>query len=193
VCATAPLDAELAQAIEQRFDTRVLEMFGSTETCVIAHRRTARESAWRLYADVDLQPQPDGTLVHAPYFTAPTPLQDIVEIVPERRFELRGRNADLLEIAGKRASLGDLNRKLLAIDGVIDGAIVQLDADAQGVRRLAALVVAPGIDCAHLREALRASIDPVFLPKTIRHVNVLPRNAAGKLPRAALLDALRGV
>ena len=60
---------------------------------------------------------------------------------------LRGRNADMLEIAGKRASLGDLTRKLLAVPGVEDGVVFQLDdADAMGVRRIAALAVAPGLD-----------------------------------------------
>ena len=34
---------ELAEQIEQQLDTTVLEMFGSTETCVIATRRTSSE------------------------------------------------------------------------------------------------------------------------------------------------------
>jgi acyl-coenzyme A synthetase/AMP-(fatty) acid ligase len=39
--------------------------------------------------------------------------------------------------------------------------------------------------------ALRQAIDPVFLPRPLRCVTRLPRNATGKLPRAALLDALK--
>ena len=50
-----------------------------------------------------------------------------------RGFVLRGRQADLLEIAGKRASLGDLTRKLLAIEG-IDGQTVELQA-TQAIRQ----------------------------------------------------------
>ncbi|MBS0556556.1 MAG: acyl-CoA synthetase [Proteobacteria bacterium] len=192
VSATAPLPAELARSVEARFATRVTELFGSTETCVIARRRAALDEPWQLYPGVSLQPQPDGTLVDAPYFSAPTPLQDIVELLPERRFRLCGRNGDLLEIAGKRASLADLNRRLLAIPGVEDGVVLQLDADGRGVRRLAALVVAPNLDATQIRDALRAGIDPVFLPRPLRIVASLPRNAAGKLPRAALLDALLG-
>ena len=38
--------AELAAAAEARFGCEVREVFGSTETCVIARRRTARETAW---------------------------------------------------------------------------------------------------------------------------------------------------
>jgi acyl-coenzyme A synthetase/AMP-(fatty) acid ligase len=37
---------------------------------------------------------------------------------------------------------------------------------------------------------LRATIDPIFLPRPLRRVSALPRNAAGKLPREALLAAI---
>ena len=192
VTATAPLSTELAAAVEARFATQVIELFGSTETCVIAQRRTALGEAWSLYDAVELHPQPDGTLASAAHFAEPTVLQDIVELLPGRRFNLCGRNSDLLEIAGKRASLADLTRRLLAIDGVLDGVVFQLDAesDCAGVRRIAALVVAPDLDEAQILDALRATIDPAFLPRPLRRVDALPRNATGKLPRAALLAAL---
>lgn len=194
VTATAPLSAELAATVEAQFSTRVIELFGSTETCVIAQRRAALDEPWSLYDGVELHPQPDGTLVTAAHFLEPTLLQDIVELLPDRRFHLRGRNSDLLEIAGKRASLADLTRRLLAIDGVVDGVVFQLDAetdsDERGVRRLAALVVAPNLGEAQILDALRASVDPAFLPRPLRLVDALPRNATGKLPRAALLAAL---
>lgn len=191
ISATAPLPVELAQAAEARCNAPVLEIFGSTETCVIAHRRTASESDWNLFLDVTLQPQPDGTQVDAPYFDAPVLLQDIVELLPEHRFALRGRNADLLEIAGKRASLGDLTRRLLAIPGVQDGIVFQADeTDSGGVRRIAALAVAPQLSDAQLLAALRRVVDPVFLPRPLRRVDALPRNETGKLPRAALLELL---
>lgn len=190
VCATAPLCRELATAAERRFRTGVIEVFGSTETCVIAYRRSAREANWQHYDGVSLRPQPDGTLVTADWFGAPAILQDIVELLPQRRFRLRGRNSDLLEIAGKRASLADLNRRLLAIDGVVDGVIFQRDGDHCGVQRLAALVVAPDLSETAILDALRTAADPAFLPRPLRKVDRLPRNETGKLPRAALLAAL---
>jgi acyl-coenzyme A synthetase/AMP-(fatty) acid ligase len=65
VSATAPLPAELAQAIKRRFGAVLLEFFGSTETCVIASRRTATEDAWRPYPGVTLQPVGEGTRVES--------------------------------------------------------------------------------------------------------------------------------
>ena len=191
VTATAPLETALAAEAEREHGAPVVEVFGSTETCVIAHRRTVRDEAWHLYPGIDLHPQPDGTLVHAAHFAAPTLLQDIVEVLPAHQFVLRGRNSDLLEIAGKRASLGDLNRRLLAIAGVEDGVVFALDTESGSVCRLAALVVAPTLCETEILAALRSAVDPVFLPRPLRMVSGLPRNATGKLPREALLQTLR--
>ena len=192
VSATAPLPQALAAAAEEKFGCEVREVFGSTETCVIATRRTACEEAWRLQPGVRLSPQPDGTLVQAAHLDAPVPLADLVELIGDESFHLRGRNADLLEIAGKRASLGDLTRKLLAIPGVDDGVVFQLaEGDAAGVRRIAALAVAPGLDEAQILGQLQRGLDPVFLPRPLVRVDALPRNETGKLPRDALQALLR--
>jgi acyl-coenzyme A synthetase/AMP-(fatty) acid ligase len=191
VSATAPLSQELAAAAETRFGCEVRELFGSTETCVIARRRTAHETAWTPLPGVQLHPRPDGTVVHADHLPAPVALADLVELEPDGCFHLRGRQADLLEIAGKRASLGDLTRRLLAIPGVEDGVVLQLDTcDVRGVARVAALVVAPTLQESAILAALRESIDPVFLPRPLKRVDALPRSETGKLPRAALLKLL---
>ncbi len=193
VSATAPLSAELAAQAEARFGCEVREVFGSTETCVIARRRTACETAWTPLPGVRVVPQPDGTAVHAPHLETPVVLADLVEVQPDGGFLLRGRNADLLEIAGKRASLGDMTRKLLAIPGVEDGIVFQLDEPGEGgVRRIAALAVAPTLDETQILAALRRALDPVFLPRPLRCVPILPRNETGKLPRETLAALLAG-
>jgi len=190
--ATAVMPPAWARTAEQRFGAPLLEVFGSTETCAFASRRLTADEDWTLYPDVHLHPQPDGTRIEAPQLDVPATLADIVTLHGEgRRFRLCGRHADLLEIAGKRASLGDLTRRLLAVPGVQDGVVFQLDeSDAIGVRRIAALAVAPALDEAAILDALRQSVDPVFLPRRLRRVAALPRNETGKLPRAALLALL---
>ena len=64
-------------------------------------------------------------------------------------------------------------------------------ADSTTARRLAALVVADGLTAAAILEKLAQAVDPAFLPSTLVLVPRLPRNEVGKLPRAALLAALR--
>jgi acyl-coenzyme A synthetase/AMP-(fatty) acid ligase len=192
VSATAPLDRELAAAVEARLGGQLLEMFGSTETCVVACRRTATGDAWRAYEGVELHPRADGTLVTAPWFVGPVLLQDIVELRGDRQFIVRGRSTDMIEVAGKRASLADLTQRLLAVEGVRDAVLFQPQPDSVAtIRRLAALVVAPGCSARQIRERLAASVDPAFLPRPLRIVDSLPRNELGKLPRERLLAMLK--
>jgi len=190
LCATAPLSQELAQAAETATGAHLLEYFGSTETCIFGQRRTALETDWTRYAGVHIEPRPDGAVVSADWLAEPVLLQDIIETLPDGRFRLAGRASDLLEIAGKRVSLGELTRRLLAVEGVRDAVVFQLEAEGP-VQRIAALAVAPGCSEVALLAALRESIDPVFLPRPLRLLERLPRNETGKLPRKSLLEALR--
>src|SRR5690606_34221981 len=148
----------------------------------------AREPAWTPFPGVRLTPLDGGCRVEAPQLTAPVALADLVGLHPDGRFELRGRNADLLEIAGKRASLGVRARERPAVPGCGRGAGSRPAAEpaAVGPRR-AALAVAPGLGGAASVARLRRSVDPVFRPRRLKRVATLPRNATGKLPKAALL------
>jgi acyl-coenzyme A synthetase/AMP-(fatty) acid ligase len=192
VSATAPLDRELAAAVEARLGGQLLEMFGSTETCVIACRRTANGDAWRAHEGVEMHPRADGTLVTAPWFVEPILLQDIVELRGDGEFMVRGRSSDMIEVAGKRASLAELTQRLLAVEGVRDAVLFQPQPDSVAtIRRLAALVVAPGCNARQILERLAASVDPAFLPRPLKIVDALPRNELGKLPREQLMEMLR--
>jgi acyl-coenzyme A synthetase/AMP-(fatty) acid ligase len=94
-------------------------------------------------------------------------------------------------VAGKRASLADLTRRVLAIEGVQDAVVFQPGAESVAtIRRVAALVVAPGLTAAQVHDLLAASVDPAFLPRPLLLVDALPRNELGKLPRETLLAAL---
>ncbi|HEY2591753.1 MAG TPA: AMP-binding protein [Steroidobacteraceae bacterium] len=187
VSATAPLERQLAAAVERVFGAVMLEMFGSTETLVIATRRTAHEGSWHLYPGVTLHPGPEATVADAPWFDAPAVLQDLVELEGSDRFIVRGRNADMIEVAGKRASLADLNQRLLAIAGVRDAAVFQPEDASGAVRRVAALVVAPGLAVEAILAELGRGIDPAFLPRPLVLVPALLRNELGKLSRETLL------
>jgi acyl-CoA synthetase (AMP-forming)/AMP-acid ligase II len=189
VSATAPLAEDLAREVEMKFHTRLLEIYGSTETGQIATRRTAARLTWRLWPDVRLVPGDGGIFAQGGHVEQSTALCDVIELTGEHEFLLHGRTADLVNIAGKRSSFGYLNAQLNAIPGVVDGAFFLPDAERSGgtgVSRLTAVVVAPSLSTAQLTEQLRQRIDPVFLPRPLLLVDRLPRNATGKLPHHAL-------
>jgi acyl-coenzyme A synthetase/AMP-(fatty) acid ligase len=188
--ATAPLGQSLARDVEQRLHAPLIEIYGSTETGQIGMRRTAEDSLWELWPDVQLTLRDDRTLAHGGHVESETVLGDVVEIVDRRHFLLHGRTADMVNIAGKRSSFAYLDHQLQAIPGVVDGAFFMRETAAEAssgaTPRVAALVVAPGLSPAFLNERLRERIDAVFLPRPLLFVERLPRNATGKLPREAL-------
>lgn len=190
VSATAPLARDLAYAVEKKFGTELLEIYGSTETGQIATRRTAQTLEWQLWPGVTLSMQEDGRAwAQGGHVEQPTPMCDVLELTEGDRFLLHGRMADLVNIAGKRSSLAYLNHQLNSVRGVIDGTFFLPDdshASRTGVTRVAAFVVAPTLDAASLIEELRRRIDPVFLPRPLIFVDRLPRNGTGKLPQEAL-------
>jgi len=188
ISATAPLTQELAREVETRYQTRLLEIYGSTETGQIALRRTAETDAWRLWPGVTLTAVNDLTFAQGGHVEQRTVMCDLIEIVSADQFLLHGRAADMVNVAGKRSSFAYLNAQLHAIPGVRDGAFFVRDGRSgdTGVARLSAMVVAPGMSVATLTEQLRQRIDPVFLPRPLLLVEKLPRNATGKLPLQAL-------
>ncbi len=186
VSATAPLDPAQARAAEARWQAPVHEIFGATEVGSIASRRTADGDAWTLYPRTRMDMTSGIAWVETDGDR--TALDDHVELLGSRRFRLLGRPSDLVKLAGRRASLAGLNHALNQIDGVLDGVFVTPpDLGQRPGPRMLAFAVAPGCAPDDLLAALRARIDPVFLPRRIVIVHRLPRNDVGKLPRSALL------
>ncbi|MFZ2628034.1 MAG: AMP-binding protein [Rugosibacter sp.] len=187
VSATAPLSNQLAQDIEARCHAPLMEIYGSTETGLIATRRTTQSAKWQLLPGIKLAVEGDRVFAYGGHVETPIPMGDMLEPVTDELFLLHGRIADLINIAGKRHSLASLNHLLNTIPGVVDGAFYMPDETSHNhVARLAACVVAPGLDAPHLLAALREQIDPVFLPRPLLFVDALPRNSTGKLPREVL-------
>ncbi len=128
--------------------------------------------------------------MHGGHVEIEAPLSDVIELNADGTFTLHGRTADLVNIAGKRTSLASLNHYLNEIPGVQDGVFFMPD-DADGeMKRPLAFVVAPGLRGENILNALRNSVDAVFLPRPLYFVEALPRNATGKLTREALMQLM---
>ena len=181
--ATAPLSTALAQDAEVRFAGKLHEIYGCSEAGQIAARRTALTEAWHCLDGITLRQDALGTWASGIPIAVETLLSDVIELRDSERFLLRGRIADLVNVAGKRTSLAYLNHHLTTIEGVLDGAFVAAGDNDKDIERVMAFAVAPGLRVADILAALRQRIDPAFLPRPLHLVAALPRNALGKLPR----------
>lgn len=185
--ATAPLSAELAASVEARLRAPLQEIYGSTETGQIASRRSTQTRHWTLLPEIEIEQRGELFWASGGHVEPETPLGDMLELLEGGRFLLHGRLGDLVNIAGKRNSLAYLNHQLLAVVGVVDGVFFMPDEQAaDGVTRLAAFAVAPGLTAAALRAALRERIDPIFMPRPLVLLQQLPRNSTGKLTRETI-------
>lgn len=189
--ATAPLSLDLAQEVESRLQAPMLEIYGSTETGAVATRRPTQGAEWDTYAGITLRCDNELTYALAHHFDGPQLLNDRVELLSPSRFLLAGRNSDMINIVGKRNSLAYLNQLLQSLPGVDDGVFcLQERGVSQDSDRLVAFVVANERNNAQIVEKLRQHVDPVFLPRPVVFVDVLPRDANGKLPAAALAELM---
>lgn len=106
---------------------------------------------------------------------------DRVRRLPDGSLEFHGRADDQLKVRGHRIEPGEVEAFLRAAESVVDAAVtVSADGDAL----VAYLVGAP--DPARLREQLAAGLPGYLVPSVFTLVEQLPRNANGKLDRAAL-------
>jgi len=187
--ATGPLSADETRELEGHFNTRVLDAFGCTESGVIATRNTAREENWTLGPAFKLEPEASETRIIADHLPEPVVLPDAIELTGEHSFKWLGRHQDMINIAGKRGSLADLNTRLVRLEGVHDGIIFQ----PPGAQRLAAMVVAPHMNAREVLNALGPQVEPAFLPRPVLMVDQLPRQATGKLSQAAVVELFEAI
>jgi acyl-coenzyme A synthetase/AMP-(fatty) acid ligase len=190
VSATAPLPPQLATQVQADLGCPVKEIYGSTESGQIASRQTTQTDCWTLFPGTELYMQEGDAWVSGGHVESPKMLNDVIEILPNHEFRLFGRIGDMVNLAGKRSSLGHLSFHLNSIPGVQDGVFFLPDSDLQKtdqlIVRLQAIAVSQSLNSAQILAELRQRIDPVFLPRTIHLVAEIPRNATGKITQAQL-------
>ena len=185
VVSTMPLGHALALQSEHLLAAPVLEIYGSTETGALAMRRTARETRWSPLGGVSLAPVEGVTLGRGAHFASPVQLLDEIVVEASGAFTLLGRQADLVKIAGRRASLAGLNLLLQDLPGLGDG-VFYLPPTGNPTERLCLIYSGPPLERAATRRWLRARLDPVFLPRDFIRLDRLPRSETGKLPLHSL-------
>ena len=196
VSAAAPLPGSLARAWQQQHGTDILEIYGSTETGVVGHRRHTFTGKWQAFPQVDLSVEQDLLKVESPFvsdeFTGGFLTADRVSLEDRRHFQLLGRADAIVKIAGKRVSLTNIEDSICTCPGVAEAAVIAVPAKGL-VRDLAiwAAVVADGdypLSPRQLQAALRDKLEGIEIPRRILVVEQLPHTASGKLPGKAVAN-----
>ena len=134
---------------------------------------------------VTLRQDAEGTCASGGHVEQDVLLCDVIELRDAETFLLHGRVADLVNIAGKRTSLANLNYHLNSIEGVRDGVFVVPDDRGEAVIRLTAFVVAPELSA----ETVMSHVAPAHRPRIPAPPAVLRRRSCRAIRTASCRGA----
>jgi len=194
----APLPDATAHSLHRRFGVSVIEVLGSTETGGFAHRRAEADgSRFRPFPGVRISADDEQQLLlSSPLLDRdvqqPLRCPDRIELNADGSFKHLGRSDGVVKVGGTRISLSELEARVRGIAGVQDVAALAVDAgNARGQEVWLVVATERGQELPELRTELLRFYEPVLLPRRVRFVDSLPREATGKLMRARLLELFR--
>jgi len=194
------LDMAVSDEFERRLGLRPMEIYGSSETGVIAFRQGADD--WQPFADARVCLNEAGALcVRSPWVRQGEGQTADAACLTTGGFVLHGRLDRIVKIEGKRIGLPMLEQTL-AQHRLVACAHVGPVSRENGAVRLAALLAlsAEGIQMLReqgrmalgetLRQFLARQFEPLAVPRIWRFFEQLPVNSQGKLSEAARHQAV---
>ncbi|MDX8397507.1 MAG: class I adenylate-forming enzyme family protein [Mariprofundaceae bacterium] len=199
IASAGRLDEALAKQWYERFGYEIIEVYGSSETGVIAQRKQLNDRLWQAFAPVKLEHKESCLQVCSPFIHASEGIYFQTEdrvTLQAGGFELHGRADSIVKIAGKRVSLAAIEKVIKACDGIVDAAVVAVPVQGH-IRDMAiwAVVVCDTEPCMRVRDIrsiLQVELDGIEIPRKMIVTRCLPRESNGKLRRSVLLDMFEG-
>lgn len=117
---------------------------------------------------------------------------DLVRVLPDGKFEFRGRADDQLKIRGFRIEPGEIEQQIMT-SGLVSSAVVVAKSRAAGDQYLAAYVVKSKEETLeddylkkHLRDQLQQTLPAYMVPSQFTIVRHFPKTPNGKIDKNAL-------
>jgi len=192
ISSTGPLDEDNIAVFEAKYNTTLLQLFGSTETGGIAFKfSTSRE--WKPLDGVKIEQYNEKLAISSPFISEyiltkelqkidqPFVTEDIVKL-KEEGFELLGRSNKIIKIAGKRISTMAIELLLEEMEVVqkavvivvykknllrSEQMIIYLEAEQQVVKK-------------DIKETISKSYGVLTIPFEIKYVDKINLSAMGK-------------
>lgn len=189
------LSDHLRQQLEQQLNTSITDIYGSSETGIIASKRNRPFFQW--LNSLEIKQQGVETTVILPWQDTPITLGDRLKAETAREFTILGRLDSIIKIADKRIDLDDLNHLLQSDTRIADS---HLSLHPETGRLFAWLALNDtGIEQLreHGRQTLRQALSQhiathyprIAIPRHWLFTSQLPRNSQSKIAHADLLAA----
>lgn len=119
--------------------------------------------------------------------------RDVGRVDDEGYLWIEGRNGEFLKVRGKRLSFGEIERRILEIDGVQDAAVCAIPHPEAGEAPVVFAVPRKGVEAEALAERIKGLLPPAWTCAGVHILEQLPLTDRGKLNRAALTERVRSM
>mgnify|MGYP002640661561 CR=1 FL=1 len=187
-----PLSYSAAQKAVLHLGCLPMEIFGSTETGGIAYRQqNIDKTPWTPFKVVEVGQEEGALRVRSPYLSSENwyKTNDLISILINGQFILKGRNDRIVKVEGKRVSLLQIEIFFVNHSLVEDTSVLILEDERKS---LACIVVLNENGeslraklgdfrfCRKLRDELSEWFELESLPRRWRFVKQVPENSQGK-------------
>ncbi len=194
------LPEDVAQKTHELTNCWTTEIYGSTETGIIAHRVSGKGAAWTPFEFCKMSLAENGCLnIKSPAVLEPEGFTsgDLVEFFADGSFKLMGRADSIVKIEEKRISLPEVEMRLKSTGLVHDVRVVPMAGKRQYLA--AALVLnetgrTKFSGCKKLkineffRDYLCQYLENTVTPKKWRYLEELPQDLMGKIKMSDIQD-----
>jgi hypothetical protein len=195
--AGSPLHDSVAAICATRLATRVIEIYGSTETGSVVHR-IAPGGTWREQPGVTLALDEHGCLkLRSPLLSDDDWFQtQDTAVLDADGWRLTGRADRVAKIEGRRVALDALETALLALPEVTEARTAPLYRERDEIVAAVVLSDSGRVQLQALgktkfdrllRQQLSTSLDRAALPRRWRYLSALPYTAMGKVTTADIV------
>ncbi|MGB0989517.1 MAG: AMP-binding protein [Halarcobacter sp.] len=193
VSSTGPLDSQNAKEFSEKFNTDVMQIFGSTETGGIAYKLND-EILWTPMPKVEIQTNEQNELKVLSPFVSTTiyenSFKDINGVMQtfdyiekeNEKFKLVGRSSQILKIAGKRYSTIQIEN-ILEEEEEINKALVFVSSDNDSLRDEVldiTLESSKEFTAREIKKILQSKLSNLKFSLSLKHVDKIPTSSVGK-------------
>ena len=186
------LEPRIAEKTNNVFGFRPIEVYGSTETSGVAWRQSSNGLEWTPFDNVKLRIDDEGYLnIISPYIKDKEGFKasDMVDLLDDGRFLLKGRIDSVVKIEEKRISLTEIESRIMASGLVSEVIVIPLHDRRQ---YLASVIVFnekgkekfSGLEKKDINNFWRnyslQYFDNIVIPKKWRYLEKIPSDSQGK-------------
>lgn len=193
ISSTGPLPPQIAQEFTDTFNTTLIQLFGSTEAGSIAFKKQG-DTFWTPFHGVETALNTEGLLqIKSPFVSKVLWQEELIStngtiqsfdyaLIEKGRFQLIGRSNNIVKIAGKRYSTGEIEEILEAMDG-IEKALVHVKHNSIELKDEILLIfieATRSITIKELKSAIKQKLGKINLPIELKVVDKITTTLMGK-------------